>query len=261
MPRQKRVKSESGYYHIILRGNEKRNIFHNDEDKQYFIDILESKKEGYCYSIHAFCLMDNHLHLLMNEGEEDIAKIMKRITVSYVYYFNKKYKRVGHLFQDRFRSETVEEDRYILSLTRYIHQNPVKAGLVKRPEDYKWSSYNAYIYNNNCFSNVVDTDTVLGIFSKNVKTAKTLFHKYMREENADEFIDIEEKEEVLDEEEAKALYEKMLLNWGLDSKESASADLPEAFIREFKTKTNLSIRKIAAITGMNKDKINKTLRG
>lgn len=260
MPRQKRVRSESGYYHIMLRGNEKGNIFYTDEDKQYFINLLQSKKEACGYALHAFCLMDNHLHLLLNEGESDIAEIMKRITVSYVYYFNKRHKRVGHLFQDRFRSEAVEEDRYVLSLVRYIHRNPVKAGLAKDPEDYRWSSYNVYIKENDCFSNVVETDTVLGLFSEDMKIAKTLFYQYMREESTDIFMDIEEKEEVLDEEEAKMLYREMRLSWGFDCEGSKSADLPEAFIRDFKMKTNLSIRKMAAIIGMNKDKVNKILR-
>lgn len=85
------------------------------------------------------------MHLMIREGMEDVAKIMKRITVSYVYYFNKKYKRIGHLFQDRFRSEIVEGDGYALSLTRYIHENPVKAGVVRGIGDYKWSSYNGYL--------------------------------------------------------------------------------------------------------------------
>lgn len=244
----------------MLRGNEKKNIFNNDEDKQYLVDILQRKKEGNRYFLHAFCLMDNHIHLLLSEGEEDIAKIMKRITVSYVYYFNKKYKRVGHLFQDRFRSEAVEEDRYILSLMRYIHQNPVKAGLVERAEDYKWSSLNAYINNKSCFLGTVDTAMVLGMFSEDFKKSKTLFRKYMEEENKDEFVDIQDKKEIIDEEEANVIYNQMLLKWGFESSIGTTIDLPEAFIREFKLKTNLSIRKIAAIIGVNKDKVNKILR-
>ena len=83
--------------------------------------------------------MDNHIHLFISEGTEDVIKAMKRITVSYVYYFNKKYKRVGHLFQDRFKSEVIEQDSHILCLARYIHQNPVKAGIVQKAADYKLS--------------------------------------------------------------------------------------------------------------------------
>jgi REP element-mobilizing transposase RayT len=85
--------------------------------------------------------MDNHVHLLINEGDDEIGKIMKRINISYSYYFNKKYGRIGHLFQDRFKSEGIDSDAYLLSVVRYIHNNPVKAGLVKNIEEYKWSSY------------------------------------------------------------------------------------------------------------------------
>lgn len=89
----------------MLRGNERKNIFLCDEDKLYFMETMFEKKQGSRFYIHSFCLMDNHIHLMISEGSEDISRVMKRITVSYVYYFNKKYKRVGHLFQDRFKSE------------------------------------------------------------------------------------------------------------------------------------------------------------
>ncbi len=132
MPRQQRSKSKSGYYHIMIRGNERKNIFLDEQDKSRFVEILNDKKKSVSFYLQAFCLMDNHVHLMISEGVDDIARVMKRITVSYVYYFNKKYKRIGHLFQDRFRSEVVEDDNYVLSLARYIHQNPVKAGIVNQ---------------------------------------------------------------------------------------------------------------------------------
>jgi putative transposase len=118
MSRQQRIKSKTGYYHIMLRGNEKKNIFLDYDNKLRFIEILYEKKQDRKFFLLAFCLMDNHIHLMLSEGVEDVAKVMKRITVSYVYYFNKKYKREGHLFQGRYRSEAVEEDSYILSLAR-----------------------------------------------------------------------------------------------------------------------------------------------
>jgi REP element-mobilizing transposase RayT len=101
------MKSQSGYYHIMVRGNEKKDIFRDDHDKLRFIEIIKKVKQGNRFYLHAFCLMDNHLHMMISEGKEDVARIMKRITVSYVSYFNKKYRRVGHLFQDRFKSEGI----------------------------------------------------------------------------------------------------------------------------------------------------------
>ncbi|MCL6639725.1 MAG: transposase [Firmicutes bacterium] len=254
MPRHRRVKSNSGYYHIMIRGNERRNIFQDEEDKVTFVETLYKKKQGNRFSIHAFCLMDNHVHLMLSEGVEDVAKVMKRITVSYVNYFNKKYKRVGHLFQDRFRSEVVEDDSYVLALARYIHQNPVKAGMVDSVNEYKWSSYNCYLNDNNCFAKVVETDTVLSLFSEDRKTAKRLFVEYMNEETNDIFIDLVEDAgvvEMVDDKMAKQIFEAMLGGGGNPSNND--------FIKEFKGKTNLSIRKIAAIAGLSKDKVRKIL--
>jgi len=98
MARYQRIKSETGYYHVMLRGNEKKNIFIDEEDKLRFIETVEKMQSKDKFYTHAFCLMDNHIHLMISEGTEELSRTMKRITVSYVYYFNKKYKRVGHLF-------------------------------------------------------------------------------------------------------------------------------------------------------------------
>lgn len=246
MPRQPREKGESGYYHVMVRGNEQRKIFKEDEDRSRFIEILKIKKKDNKFFLHAFCLMDNHVHLMISEGEEDLAQVMKRITVSYVNYFNKKYKRVGHLFQGRYKSETVEDERYFITLARYIHQNPVKAGMVKSAGDYKWSSYN-YYFNPN--EDLVDTQVVLSIFSDNEQTAKKLFEEYMNEESSDKFIDVEDDLKVMDEVKAKKLFARML--------EQEENKISDDLIREFRNKTNLPLRKIADITGYNKDKINR----
>lgn len=260
MPRQERKKSSSGYYHIMLRGNERKNIFKDDEDKLRVMEIIREKKNNGRFCLHAFCLMDNHIHLLISEGTEDISTVVKRITVSYVYYFNKKHKRVGHLFQDRFKSEAVEDDRYILALARYIHQNPVKAGMVERVSDYKWSSYNCYLNYNNYFAEMLNTDIILGLFSEDKDVAIKRFEAYMNEESDESFIDLEEEAEVMDEEAARKLFQKMIKDHGLENKNNGKVQIPDCLIKEFREKTNLSIRSIAAIIGINKDKVNKILR-
>jgi len=250
MSRHERVKSKSGYYHIMIRGNERKVIFLDDEDKLRFIETLYERKQEDRFYLHAFCLMDNHVHLMISEGTEDIATVMKRITVSYVYYFNKKYKRVGHLFQDRFRSEVVEDDSYALTLARYIHNNPVKAGLTKTVGEYKWSSYLCYTDEKQYFNKVLDKELIMGMFSQDNEEAKKLYVEFMKKEPIDEFIDLQEEKQFMDEEEAKELFTQML----------ASQDEIEKIIKEFKQKTNLSIRQIATIAGLNKDKVNKILR-
>jgi len=244
----------------MLRGNERKSIFNSDEDKQRFMETVDEKKRGNRFYLHAFCLMDNHIHLMLSEGVEDIARVMKRITVSYVYYFNKKYKRVGHLFQDRFKSEVVEQDSHVLTLARYIHQNPVRAGIVKKAADYKWSSYDCYLNEDNCFSKILDTDTILGLFSEDRKAAVKKFEEYMSEESEESFIDLKEEVGVTDEEAARELFEKMLLERGFKNKNEVKVQLLDSVIKDLRAKTNLSIRKIAAITGLNKDKVNKILR-
>lgn len=138
MSRSSRIKAASGIYHIMLRGMDGRNIFSDDEDCKHFLSILKCTKEKSEFDLYAWCLMGNHVHLLIREGAEPIEKIFKRLGVSYVRYYNKKYNLRGHLFQDRFRSEAVDTQEYFLDCLRYICQNPVKARLVKKPFDYEW---------------------------------------------------------------------------------------------------------------------------
>ena len=150
MPRQAREHSGTGIYHVMLRDINRQDIFEDDEDYVMFIRILSGLssrpsndlKSTICTChIYAYCLMPNHVHLLLREKEWELKDIMKSIASSYVFYFNKKYGRIGHLFQDRFKSEPCDDMQYFFTLFRYIHQNPVKAGLVTDAEDYKYSSW------------------------------------------------------------------------------------------------------------------------
>ena len=126
MPRVAREKSKTGIYHIILRAVNRQIIFEEDEDAIKFLETLERYKETSGYEIYAYCLMGNHVHILLKEGKEDLGVTMRRIGASYVYWYNWKYERVGHLFQDRYKSEVVETEKYLLAVLRYIHQNPLK---------------------------------------------------------------------------------------------------------------------------------------
>ena len=138
MPRTARIKSASGIYHVMLRGADRRIIFGDDEDCMTFLDILYHIRKKHKFGLYALCLMGNHVHLLIREEAEPLQIIMKRLGVTYVSYYNLKYDLLGHLFQDRFRSEPVETTTYFMDVLRYICQNPVKAGLCKSPQEYKW---------------------------------------------------------------------------------------------------------------------------
>lgn len=255
-----RTRSKSGYYHVMLRGNEKKNIFLDEEDKLRFIETVYRMKKEERFYLHAFCLMDNHIHMMLSEGKEDIAKIIKRITVSYVFYFNKKYERTGHLFQDRFKSEVINKDSYLFTLSRYIHQNPVKAGMAKEPGDYRWSSYNGYLGIKEDIYKGLDTSLLLGMFSEDEQKAKLLFINFMKKKNDDVFLDIEEKDKQLDDKRAKELYQKMIMSIGLTADNVKIVQIPAELLVKYQVETNLSIRKMAGITGLNKDMLSRILR-
>ncbi len=153
MPRQKREKSGTGIYHVMLRGINRQDIFEDDEDCLHMLDLLRMQtnrsdlhgngQPALC-RVYAYCLMSNHVHLLIGEEAASIGDVVKRIGIAYASYFNRKYGRNGHLFQDRFKSEAVNSIEYFVTLLRYIHQNPVKAGLVGNVADYAWSSWRDY---------------------------------------------------------------------------------------------------------------------
>lgn len=140
MPRQARQLSESGLYHVMLRGVNRDAIFLEDADCERFLQALAEVKEASGCRVLAYCLMHNHVHLVLRAGDEPIGAIVKRLGVRYAGWFNHKYGRVGHLFQDRFKSLPVDDDAYLVTLLRYVWNNPVAAGLVAVPEDYRWSS-------------------------------------------------------------------------------------------------------------------------
>ena len=161
MPRKARIPSRTGIYHIILRGINRQQIFIDEEDNWFFLDILRKYKAVCEYKILAYCLMGNHIHLLLKEGIEGLEQMFKRIGAKYVYWYNTKYQRVGHLFQDRFKSEPVENDRYLCRVICYIHQNPVKAGICKAPELYPYSSMSEYLGK----ERLIDTDYINQLLS------------------------------------------------------------------------------------------------
>ena len=150
MPRRARRESGTGIFHVMMRGINHQNIFEDEEDYYRFLTTLDAMAQAYepdgtpagrNYTLYAYCLMSNHFHLLIREREDSLAMAVKRIASSYVYYYNHKYLRDGHLFRDRFKSEPVNDMAYFTVLLRYIHQNPVKAGIVKDVKDYEYSSW------------------------------------------------------------------------------------------------------------------------
>lgn len=251
MPRYARLKSETGIYHIMLRGINKQNIFEDQEDKLRFIDALGYYKEKSHYVIYGYCLMDNHVHLLIQELDDPISKIIKRISSSYVYWYNKKYKRCGHLFQERFKSEAIETEAYLLTVLKYIHKNPVKAGVVKSEEEYFWSSYHDYIGN----KGITNIDFILKNFSNNKIEAVNLFKKYTEENNDEECLDLGKNSGISDEEVIK--YLKKLGIAGISELQQVKKENRDLIIRQLKEIDNITIRQIARIIGISKSTIQR----
>ncbi|MHB1127479.1 MAG: REP-associated tyrosine transposase [Bacillota bacterium] len=198
MPRQAREKSKSGIYHVILRGTNRQEIFHDEEDYLRFLETLERYKKKAEMEVYGWCLMSNHVHLLLKEGNEEISKTMKRIGVSFVSFYNLKYNTTGHLFQDRFKSECVDMDRYLLAVIRYIHQNPVSAGVVKNVTDWKWSSCHGYYGEKTYPTDLLNSWLVLSIISENEVLKLNKFKEFNEMENKDLCLEDNERRRLTD---------------------------------------------------------------
>lgn len=144
MARTARAISQHGIYHVILRGVNRQQIFFDHEDCRHFLSLLARYKNECGYRLLAYCLMGNHVHLLIQEGEVSVSSIFRHIETAFVYWYNGKYERNGHLFQGRFTSEPVNDERYLLTVFRYILNNPVKAGFCAKAEDFRYSSAGEY---------------------------------------------------------------------------------------------------------------------
>ena len=248
MPRMARKKSSTGVYHIMIRGINQQNIFDDDEDRQRFVERLAIVKKELKFDLYAYCLMSNHVHLLLKQNETDLPTIMKRIQTSYVYFYNWKYERCGHLFQDRYKSECVEDDVYFHTVIRYIHQNPVKAG-ISIIDNYKWSSYNDYIK----LSGITDTSVFLEMLGRDWQSR---YIDFMNEENEDKCLEMEEKRKLTDEK-AKETMKKICKMKNIMDIQKLEIHLRDKMLKKCKEIDGISILQISRLTGINRGIIKK----
>jgi REP element-mobilizing transposase RayT len=261
MSRTARLLSKSGVYHIMLRGNEKKAVFCDDEDRIKYLDTMLKMKEDGNYHLYAYCLMKNHVHLLIREKDDAIQRTMKRICVSYVHYFNNKYQRIGHLYQDRFRSEVIEKESYLLAVARYIHNNPVKAGIVKAAENFAWSSCKDYFGERVHQRGLVDRGFLLSLLSDTESQAVELFREFTNQSNSDDFIDIDEcsaraKNIFTNRKNLTEKINEILLDRGYHAGSVNSCEdkkIRNELIAEIKDATGASVRELSRIMGIGKD--------
>lgn len=252
MARRPRKRSESGLYHVMLRGINKQTIFESDDDKYQLLSTFKRFVDRKMFILYGYCLMDNHVHLLIQELEDDISTAIKRISSSYVLWYNKKYERCGHLFQERFKSQPIETDSYFMIALRYIHQNPIEARICKDLLDYKWTSYREYIKE----PIIIDTDLCLSLFSLDKDRAVDLFVEYMNQNNEDSFPVFENYTKLTDTEVLKKLFDMGVKN--ISEFQKLEKTKRNNLIKELKMTKGISIRQISRITGISKGIIERS---
>lgn len=178
MPRKKRVWQQEMCHHIMFRGVDGRALFFDDQDRIKFLLLLQEAIELHALKVHAFCLMTNHIHLILEPLKGSLSTGVHRFAGRYAQYYNGRHQRRGYVYQGRFRSIIVESGLYLRRLIRYIHLNPLEAGLAKTPDDYQWSSHQAY-FGHTCFT-WLETKRVLAYFGKTINEALTEFDAFMR---------------------------------------------------------------------------------
>lgn len=252
VPRTAREKSKTGIYHIMMRGIDKRHIFLQNQDyKQFFVHLQRAKTKSDA-KVLAYCLMKNHVHLLIKEGSEEIGNTIRRINVGYALYHNFNYERVGHLFQDRFKSEPVNDEGYLYTVFRYIHQNPVQAELVNNIEHYPWSSYKEYLKKKPIY---IDQDPLQNPLWERFSSESEyrLFHQASVDEQC---MDYKENNRITEKELRAHIEKTMQINNLL----KLSKKDRNGIIKRVKEETGASIRQMEKVLGVGRCAIHKSLR-
>lgn len=255
MARKARLRSSNRIYHIVLRGNDRQDVFLDDEDKVKMMQILNEKKQDNAFFLFSFCILHNHIHLILRENEDDVSRILKRAATSFAFYFNNKYGKSGRVFQDRFKSEAIENGHMLLEAIRYVHRNPLK-NEIRKLDEYKWSSYQEYLYN---AEGITDRKEILTLFSNDEVKALKNFEEFTNMEGKEEFLDIADEKEI-NNSNAYQYIKKFLNNTALaleDLKKPENKKVRDLVILYLLNSSNLSRRRIAEILGINRETVRK----
>lgn len=242
MVRSPRKQGGSGIYHVVARGVSRSIIFEDDTDRSRFLDTLASLSRECGAAVYAWCLMDNHYHILIKQELGSLSDMMKALDSSYALYFNMRHDRVGHLFQGRFKSEPVDTDEYFLTVLRYIHQNPVKAGIAPTC-DYKWSSYGEYLAGRG----LVDANFALDLLGGREGFEK--FHAVL--DVAAACCDADRSRRLIGENDAASVAESALGGISPGSVSGLARPERDEAIRKLRA-AHLSIRQIERLTGVSR---------
>ncbi len=267
MPRTARIQSKSGIYHIMVRGVNKQNIFLTEQDRMHYLQILGSLKQRIDFDILGYCLMNNHVHLLLRERKAStggsISQVMHRIGTSYVRWFNSKHERVGHLFQGRFLSVPVELEPQVLYVLRYIHQNPVEAKIVSTCIEYPWSSHRAYEQGIDHFPGLTDTSLAIEIAGKLPQLVEFLNSRSDNTKNIPSTIFL--KPHKISDEDLCALLRSLLHNRSTDQPANQPAvtlkQMPkqqrDEILCRLKSVPGVTLEQIARVTGVSPSTVSR----
>lgn len=245
LPRKTRKKSVTGIYHCILRGINQQDIFFEDQDYFKFLNVLLSSKNFYQFKLLSYVLMPNHIHLQVKDEKENLSKFMHNIEIRYSTYFNKKYKRIGHFFENRFFSVPVETENYIKNLVRYIHQNPQNA-YISTVEEYRWSSYNEYLKS----GKLVDTDLVWNLFENNYEDFIQFNKENVKFNDSKEFLEYEIKNTLTDNELIYFIKEVLKIDNIQDIQKYNNKER-DGLLRELKKVNGCTCKQLSRVLGLN----------
>lgn len=247
MPRTSRFYSNSKVYHIILKGIDDQTIFYDDKDRKFFLKQISVTKNEFNYIVYAYCLMVNHIHLVIKCEDAFLATAMKSLLVRYVHYFNKKYKRKGPLMQNRYKSKCVENERYFIDLCRYVHRNPEKAGIALT-QNYEWSSYKEYIGK----ANIINKNVLLYYLENRQENFIDYTLKTNENEELISYIEYEMIEKLVDEELIKYIMRKFNIN--------NIEDVPNFFKSQNKKDLEINLKELSKIKGINVTQVARITR-
>ena len=244
MPRKARIFSPTDYYHIMMRGINKEEIFSNVTHKKLIKELVNDQFIENRVSLIAYCIMNNHLHLVVKGSLTDISTALKKINIRFAMKLNKEQNRVGHVFQDRYKSEIINNDEHLLQVIRYVHNNPVKAKIVNSPKEYIWSSYGCYAKKNEEIIDLDIMDEILEMFG-----GLSSFIDFHKIEDSLEFIDTRDEMENNRQELAQSILRNYFKENGILELGNRGMYLEHIteLVKLLLTKTTLSHRRIASL--------------
>ena len=247
MPRPPRLYSKSKVYHIILKGIDNQDIFYDDQDREFFLKQVSITKQEYNYKLYSYCLMSNHVHMIIKCQDVFLSKSIQSLLVRYVYYFNKKYKRNGPLVQNRFKSKQIENLQYFIDVCRYVHRNPENAG-IELTQNYKWSSYREYIGR----KRFIEKEVLLYYYNNDVKKFIEDTLKTVNERNIEEYIEYEIIGRLNDEQLTKVIMDRFKID--------DIGDVPSFFKYKNNEELESCMKQIKNIQGINKTQVARVTR-